>query len=113
MLRNSCTVNYYTLMNFRRSCYVEGEKNLKFFKIYTKTNCEHECLSDFMLDKCGCVEFFMVRNYTTRICSVMEKDCFDEARNIFENSHVANCDCLQPCTYVKYSVVCEPKNIVP
>jgi Amiloride-sensitive sodium channel len=28
-----------------RQCYFEGERRLKFFKIYTQSNCELECLS--------------------------------------------------------------------
>lgn len=28
-----------------RQCYFEGERKLKFFKIYTQRNCEFECLS--------------------------------------------------------------------
>jgi hypothetical protein len=28
-----------------RKCYFEGERNLTYFKVYTKKNCESECLS--------------------------------------------------------------------
>jgi Amiloride-sensitive sodium channel len=28
-----------------RQCYFEGERRLKFFKVYTQSNCEFECLS--------------------------------------------------------------------
>lgn len=37
----------YTLE--RRNCFFEGEKRLRFFKQYTKYNCEQECLSNFTL----------------------------------------------------------------
>lgn len=33
----------------RRNCFFDGEKHLRFFKQYTKYNCEQECLSNFTL----------------------------------------------------------------
>lgn len=48
-----------------RNCYLPGEKKLTFFKIYTKNNCEHECLSISISDKCGCVPFYMIRKNIT------------------------------------------------
>lgn len=33
----------------RRQCYFNDERNLKFFKIYTQSNCELECLANFTL----------------------------------------------------------------
>lgn len=47
----------------QRNCFMAGEKKLKFFKIYTKNNCEHECLSKASLNACGCVPFYMIREY--------------------------------------------------
>lgn len=44
-----------------RRCFSDGEKRLKFFRIYSKKNCEHECLSNEMLATCGCVPFYMIR----------------------------------------------------
>ena len=29
-----------------RNCYFDGERKLKYFKIYTQQNCEMECLSE-------------------------------------------------------------------
>lgn len=45
----------------KRNCCLDGERNLIFFKIYTKHNCKHECLSLLMLEKCKCVPFYMIR----------------------------------------------------
>lgn len=44
-----------------RSCYLEHEKKLKFFQIYSQNNCEQECLSNYTLKLCNCVQFFMMR----------------------------------------------------
>lgn len=44
----------------KRNCYLAGERNLTFFKIYTQANCEHECLSQTFQEKCGCVPFYLI-----------------------------------------------------
>lgn len=44
----------------KRNCYLQGEKVLKYFKVYTRRNCEEECLSDRMIETCGCVAFFLI-----------------------------------------------------
>ncbi|CAG9811153.1 unnamed protein product [Chironomus riparius] len=85
-----------------RNCYLENEKVLKFFKVYTKNNCENECLTDFMLSRCGCVEFFMIRNSSTRICSANEQSCYKKAEDDFEEQK-RDCDCFNPCDYVEYN----------
>ncbi|KAG5679881.1 hypothetical protein PVAND_009418 [Polypedilum vanderplanki] len=86
-----------------RNCYFDDEFELKFFKVYTKSNCESECLTNYMIKKCGCVEFYMIRNCTTRICSASDKSCYDETKNSFENQK-HQCNCLQPCSYVKFDI---------
>ncbi|CAG9811156.1 unnamed protein product [Chironomus riparius] len=84
-----------------RNCFMENEKVLKFFKVYTKNNCENECLTDFMLSRCGCVEFFMIRNSSTRICSANEQSCYKKAAEDFEEQK-SFCECFQPCEYINY-----------
>lgn len=44
---------------YLRRCYFNSERKLKFFKVYTRSNCEHECLADFVKKECGCVKFVM------------------------------------------------------
>lgn len=36
----------------RRQCYFNNERHLKFFKVYTQSNCELECLANFTLGMC-------------------------------------------------------------
>lgn len=45
----------------QRNCFFDRERELKFFREYTRYNCELECLSNFTLAKCGCVKFSMPR----------------------------------------------------
>ena len=47
----------------RRGCILSHEKRLKFFKKYTKRNCELECLSFEILKSCGCVPFYVIRKF--------------------------------------------------
>ncbi|CAG9808827.1 unnamed protein product [Chironomus riparius] len=86
-----------------RNCYLDSEKRLKFFKKYTIANCIQECLTDFMIKSCGCAEFFMIRNVTTRICSASEEECYLSARNGFLSSQ-SDCGCLSPCNHIKYKL---------
>lgn len=44
-----------------RQCFYESERRLRFYKNYTKSNCEMECLANFTKTECGCVKFSMPR----------------------------------------------------
>jgi Amiloride-sensitive sodium channel len=44
----------------RRRCYVENERKLELFKVYSKQNCEQECQSLAFTDRCGCVPFYLL-----------------------------------------------------
>ncbi|XP_055321187.1 pickpocket protein 28-like isoform X2 [Sitodiplosis mosellana] len=46
-----------------RGCFFDSERRLRFYKMYTQRNCEMECLSNFTLAQCGCVEFSMPPDY--------------------------------------------------
>ncbi|CAG9767075.1 unnamed protein product [Ceutorhynchus assimilis] len=59
----------------RRQCYFPNERYLKYFKIYTQNNCQLECLTNFTLDRCNCVNFFMPRENGTVICGASRKPC--------------------------------------
>lgn len=101
----------------KRNCFLRHEKKLKYFKIYTRINCEHECLSEAMLQACGCIPFYMIRKSAgsqllrnkcksffegspdDRICGVTERRCFSMLEIEFD---VTNCDCLKPCEELSY-----------
>ncbi|CRL07764.1 CLUMA_CG020718, isoform A [Clunio marinus] len=53
-----------SLMNLpieKRNCYLKDEKKLVMFKVYTKHNCQHECLWFYIRDQCNCIPFYMLR----------------------------------------------------
>ncbi|CAO1411437.1 unnamed protein product [Diamesa serratosioi] len=102
----------------RRNCYFDGEKNLRFFKQYTKYNCEQECLSNFTLKSCGCVKFSVIRDSVTKICGAYDMDCYENAENELFNGDMnaesrddkkkykmlTACQCLPKCDSLKYEI---------
>lgn len=44
---------------WRRQCYFNDERKLRFFRVYTQRHCEIECLANFTKSRCGCVKFSM------------------------------------------------------
>lgn len=52
---------------WRRNCYFNNERKLKFFKVYTQRHCELECVSNFTRTRCGCVKFSMPSEQTKNL----------------------------------------------
>lgn len=44
---------------YQRKCFYDDERKLRFFKMYTKINCEVECQANFTKTMCECVKFSM------------------------------------------------------
>jgi hypothetical protein len=59
-------------------------------------------MSDFMLNRCGCVGFYVIRNSTTRICSGIEQSCFRKAEKDFDEYKEA-CKCYEPCDHMNHN----------
>lgn len=43
----------------QRQCFFDSDRQLRYFKIYTETNCKSECVANFTKMECGCVKFSM------------------------------------------------------
>lgn len=43
----------------QRKCYFDGERELRYFSIYSESNCDLECISNVSQELCGCVAFWM------------------------------------------------------
>lgn len=87
----------------KRECYFDGEKQLKFFKSYTKSHCEFECMANFTLEVCGCVKFSMPRDDFTPVCNLNQASCYVKTMKEW-NKSAKNCACLHSCTYIDYSI---------
>lgn len=79
-----------------RNCYFEGERVLKFFKVYTKALCEYECSTNQTLKECGCVKFSMPRTKNTTICTIDELRCTESLSS-------KHCECFPSCIDIKYN----------
>lgn len=66
MIRPRIIVNSRGLRNLKpnqRQCYYVHERQLRFYRNYTQSNCYDECLSNFTRIECGCVKFSLPRDY--------------------------------------------------
>ncbi|CAO1362063.1 unnamed protein product [Diamesa serratosioi] len=69
----------------KRQCYFDGEMPLEFFKMYTQSNCELECLTKFTQSTCGCVKFSMPHNNETMECTTAEQiKCYQITQDLFD-----------------------------
>jgi amiloride-sensitive sodium channel len=102
----------------KRGCYFENERKLQFFKSYSKTNCDFECMRNFTLTMCGCVKFSLLRTNQDKLCDVRSLACYKAIAKSWPNSYYKNrkikrdnidfpCYCLPSCTQIKYDIVNE------
>ncbi|XP_018572876.1 pickpocket protein 28-like [Anoplophora glabripennis] len=100
-----------------RECYFTNERPLKFFKIYTLENCRLECLTNYTLKRCGCVNFFMPRDNETSICGNGNFNCMRNAARELTEIELNNlinveegkksdiyCDCMPLCTELSFDM---------
>ncbi|KAG5683738.1 hypothetical protein PVAND_013003 [Polypedilum vanderplanki] len=90
----------------KRGCYFEGERQLKFFKSYTKAHCDFECMANYTFNVCGCMKFSMPRTDDVPICDVDKINCYSEAMMDWPRNakYETPCGCLPTCNSIKYSV---------
>ncbi|XP_052756940.1 pickpocket protein 28-like [Galleria mellonella] len=107
----------------RRQCYFPSERYLRYFKVYTQSNCEMECISNYTYSRCGCVHFGVPHGPEMRVCNAGSMACIKrvqmelvvveieaglEKRNegndtIGEARDIASrCKCLPACTSIEY-----------
>lgn len=82
-----------------RNCFFDDEKELEFFKTYSKVNCEMECMTRIALNNCNCTPYFAVRDDTMPLCGL------DDSKRIkWETTpdKLLNCGCLERCNSISY-----------
>lgn len=100
-----------------RQCYLEGEKKLKYFRSYTRSNCQVECSANYTLRRCGCVHHSMPRRFDEPACNLTQQDCYQRGKrstlihtmekslntsqNFLQHGKTA-CGCLPACTSLEY-----------
>lgn len=90
-----------------RQCYLSKERSLIYFKVYTKSNCELECLANFTLSTCKCVKFSMPRDSDISVCNATKLKCVLDAEREWlsfgtKELAEAQCGCLPACTEISY-----------
>lgn len=96
----------------RRDCYFKDEKTLEFFSVYTRKNCEFECLANAYLDRelMNCTPFYMVRDDFASVCDHRSEGYVQFYRFFFdqefegEPSSLKECKCLDQCDSIKYNI---------
>uniref|UniRef100_A0A182WEP0 Pickpocket n=1 Tax=Anopheles minimus TaxID=112268 RepID=A0A182WEP0_9DIPT len=97
----------------KRLCYYTHERYLRFFRIYTKRNCELECLANFTLHMCGCIQYSMPRAAGVHICGIEKLQCCEQAEAILQEQGLGlidnssrtllrSCNCLPACIFLEY-----------
>jgi amiloride-sensitive sodium channel len=105
----------------KRQCFLYKEKKMRFFKIYTQSNCQLECLTNFTIRNCQCVHFSMPRSNDTSVCESDKWGCTRESQKLFTRKMLEvnlkpklcrmqeenlvdefSCDCLPSCTSIEY-----------
>ncbi|CAO1412869.1 unnamed protein product [Diamesa serratosioi] len=95
-----------------RKCYLNHEKTLKFFKVYSKNSCNQECISDQMLLACGCVQFHMIRSNETQVCGILDKTCASKVESLFSKKIENHCKCFPACHNIKYKIQLQNQKII-
>lgn len=115
MVTMSATLNAYdkdfsSFSPENRGCYFQGERELEFFKIYTKSHCVIECLSNYTVKTCGCAKFSMPREPGTPICGLKDAKCLRRStrnwgeRKSLSDTDLVYCDCLPSCYSIDYHI---------
>lgn len=65
-LMKPCSNLLKLLLRFRRKCYFQDEKYLRYFNKYSNKKCVEECQSNITLSKCECIQFDLPRNFHPR-----------------------------------------------
>jgi acid-sensing ion channel, other len=90
-----------------RGCYLKGEKKLKYFKVYTRRNCETECRINLFYGepKLNCTPYFMVRSDSMDYCDYQKEYWvgFESYKVIYRTfGRTSMCGCLDECDSIKY-----------
>ncbi|XP_055622132.1 pickpocket protein 28-like [Toxorhynchites rutilus septentrionalis] len=94
-------------------CFFEGQRQLRFFRIYTQSNCELECRTNYFLEHRKCALAYMPRETGTKPCNnsyqseiIFTKEELIQARTQnfpLSQFFVKTCNCLPSCNEIKYN----------
>lgn len=101
-----------------RQCYFASEKKLRYFKSYSRPNCQMECLTNYTRLLCQCIHFSLPRLEQDSICDdEKSKQCYENAKKemmkqnmelslktseSYDDRGKIACECLPACTSLNY-----------
>ncbi|KAK6194775.1 hypothetical protein SNE40_000336 [Patella caerulea] len=101
--------NSYQSMDCTTATKSSLKKILKYFYHYSYRGCLMECLTDKILEECGCITEHEIQNASSNYCSVTQREgCVSSVRNKFNTdtlyaSNISGlCYCPRPCSNVLY-----------
>ncbi|XP_056643637.1 pickpocket protein 28-like [Diorhabda sublineata] len=110
VMSTSTTVKSYKTED--RKCYFSDERILHYFVSYTQGNCYLECFTNYTLQKCGCVHFYMPHEKDTPICGNYQRNCLQEAESELKTLEIEvamglredslSCNCYPLCSQLTY-----------
>ncbi|KAI0216175.1 hypothetical protein LSAT2_031783 [Lamellibrachia satsuma] len=80
-------------------------RKLRYFDRYSQAACYKECMIDFVVDTCGCVDYYMPLLDTdeTAVCNVSRYiSCLLPAIESFDRHLPVTCECPKECDIVHY-----------
>jgi acid-sensing ion channel, other len=99
------------LSTIERKCYFSSERRLKYFNQYTQSNCEIECLTDYLLRKCGCLQMLRDNGSDSSdhadICGPYHFKCFLYYKSKLFHLNFKPCGCLPACSSIIYETEVE------
>ncbi|KAM7342302.1 pickpocket protein 28-like [Cochliomyia hominivorax] len=116
--------NIRSIESEKRQCYFSDERYLRFYKSYSQSNCQTECLANFTINKCGCAKFWMPKPLDTPICGLTDVDCYGLAaeemnaliakqtkQNFIDPQMKILCDCMPACNSLDYNFEISQANL--
>ncbi|XP_073811879.1 pickpocket protein 28-like [Musca autumnalis] len=114
MITTSADIAAYHPEN--RRCFLNKDRQLRFYKVYSQDNCERECLTNFTYSQCGCVRFSMPHTAEMEICGEDKIRCYRKAKEQLKLQQfaeglqkinglegvAADCNCMPACTSLDY-----------
>jgi amiloride-sensitive sodium channel len=98
-----------------RGCYFQGERKLKYFKVYTKNNCKFECRAEQFskIPELNCTPYFMVRSDDMEFCDY-RREYHVRQQTLFLLVHIDNefCGCLDACDSINFRTEVIAHNLV-
>lgn len=88
-----------------RQCIFESEHQLRYYRTYSRKNCEKECESRIVSEYCNCIMYYMPRIAPDlNICGPIDWECFEDVKENIDlgMNHSFTCSCMPACYGITY-----------